>query len=100
MELLEYKSDESELSMLASSHAPLDNLMRKCHIEWKQFFSVRNKPKTNFFVCCYSQPIASMSESETEKTGDESETAENVEDMVTTTRSGRVITYKLESFEL
>jgi hypothetical protein len=33
-----------------------------------------------------------MSESETEKTGDESETAENVEDMVTTTRSGRVIT--------
>jgi hypothetical protein len=41
-----------------------------------------------------------MSESETEKTGDESETAENVEDMVTTTRSGRVITYKLESFEI
>ena len=31
--------------------------------------------------------------SESEKTGDESETAENVEDMVnTTTRSGRVIT--------
>jgi hypothetical protein len=30
--------------------------------------------------------------SESEKTGDESENAENVEDMVTTTRSGRVIT--------
>jgi hypothetical protein len=30
--------------------------------------------------------------SESEKTGDESETAENVEDMFATTRSGRVIT--------
>ena len=30
---------------------------------------------------------ASMSESETEKTGDESETVENVEDIVTTTRT-------------
>ena len=89
MELLEYKSDESELSMLASSHAPLENLMRKCHIEWKHFFSFEINQKQNFFVCSYSQPIASMSESETEKTGDESETAENVEDMVTTTRSGR-----------
>jgi hypothetical protein len=29
---------------------------------------------------------------ESEKTGDESKTAENVEDMVTTTRSGKVIT--------
>jgi hypothetical protein len=39
-------------------------------------FSIWNKPKTNFSVWSYSQPIASMSESE--KTGDESETAENV----------------------
>ena len=36
--------------------------------------------------------LASMSESETEKTSDESEIEENVEDMFTTTRSGRVIT--------
>ena len=37
--------------------------------------------------------LASMSESETEKTGDKSETEDNVEDMFTTTRSGRVTTY-------
>jgi hypothetical protein len=36
--------------------------------------------------------LASLSESETEKTGDESETEDNVEDMFTTTRSGRVTT--------
>lgn len=36
--------------------------------------------------------LASMSESETEKTDDESETEENIEDMFTTTRSGRITT--------
>jgi hypothetical protein len=36
--------------------------------------------------------LASMSESETEKSGDESQAEENVEDMFTTTRSGRVTT--------
>ena len=36
--------------------------------------------------------LASMSESETEKTSDEPEIEENVEDMFTTTRSGRVTT--------
>jgi hypothetical protein len=41
--------------------------------------STKLKPKIIFSVFSYSQPIASMSESETEKTGDESETAENVE---------------------
>ena len=37
--------------------------------------------------------LASMSESETEKTSDEYEIEENVEDVFTTTRSGRVTTY-------
>ena len=36
--------------------------------------------------------LASMSESETEKSGDEFQAEENVEDMFTTTRSGRVTT--------
>jgi hypothetical protein len=38
--------------------------------------------------------------SESEKTGDESETAENVEDMFATTRSGSESYHKLESFEI
>ena len=50
--------------------------MRSVTLNGSKFFLFEKKTKINFSVCSYSQPIASMSESETEKTGDESETAE------------------------
>jgi hypothetical protein len=62
------------------------NLMRSVTLNGSKCFLFEMNQKQIFLFDLTLSPSLVMSESE--KTGDESETAENVEDMVTTTRSG------------